>query len=178
MLDNTMISALSFKYGRDGRISSVRVSFTEEPEDDVTIGKEFLSELRNYNVDVNERQKEYFYIIARAIQLKNEYGKVKSLDGQRCHYSFSSKGHPFCEIFVERLMSVLSKTTIDSVINFFNDDAKIDDLDLFLNRMDSYQIALYIMDGREYNLDNGCNYRAYVNSCKSGEDSYDDESFG
>ena len=137
------IDSLIFNY-QHGKISSVRVVFDEELEDSILISKKYINELRNY-FDISEEDKGIYFIIARAIQLKKENSKV--IDGAVKKYKFSD----FHKVFIEKLIELSKIISIDIIASYFGYDAKVEDLDVFLNKASLYTLALVMKSGAALN---------------------------
>ena len=137
------IGSISFNY-QHGEISSIRVTFDHEPEDSILISAEYINELRKY-YDISEEDKEIYYIIARAIQLKKE--NTKGIDGAVKKYNFDD----FHKSFIEKLIDLSKLISIDIIAIYFGNDAKIEDLDIFLNVASSYTLALLMKSGAAIN---------------------------
>ena len=144
-MDN-FFESLKFNYSKEtGQISSVKVVFSDLTQESILISKDFINEIRKYVPVINENDKELFYIIARAIRLKSENNKGSS--GRVHKYDFSSKHDPFHERFISKLMQLSKYVPLENIVNYFGEDAKVDDLDVFLNRKDIYSLTLFIRDG-------------------------------
>ena len=141
-MENNYFESLKFKYSKEtGKISSVKVVFSDQTDDSVTISSDYISVLENYK-KISETDKEIFFIIARAIQLKAENSRGSS-SGKVRKYNFGSKYEPFSERFISKLMSLSELTPLDQIANYFGDEAKVADLDFFLNKKDVFQLSLY-----------------------------------
>ena len=144
-MDN-FFESLKFNYSKEtGQISSVKVVFSDLTQESILISKDFINEIMKYVPVINENDKELFYIIARAIQLKSENNKGSF--GRVRKYDFSSKYNPFHERFISKLMQLSKYVPLENIVNYFGEDAKVDDLDVFLNRKDIYSLTLFIRDG-------------------------------
>lgn len=139
----TLIDSLTFKY-QNGEISSVRVAFGTEEEDSILINSKYITELRNY-LDISEEDKELFFIIARAIQLRKENNRSSRDSVEK--YNLGSKYEPFHETFISKLIEVSKQVPFEVIALYFDDDSKLEDLDIFLNQKTAYELALLMMDG-------------------------------
>lgn len=137
------IHDLTFTYQK-GEIYTVRIGFDAEPDDSVLIPAKYINELRKYYT-VSEEDKDIFFILARAIQLKKE--NKKGNDSSVKKYQFGSKNEPFHEVFIAKLISVARQVPTGIIALCFGDDAKVEDLDIFLNRLPSYDISLMMLSG-------------------------------
>ena len=137
------INSLSFNY-QHGEIFTVRVVFDEEPDDSILISAKYINELRKY-YDISEEDKEIYFIVARAIQLKKE--NAKSIDGAVKKYDFSD----FREVFIEKLIDLAKLVSLDIIASYFGHDAKVEDLDIFLNNVSAYTLALIMKSGAALN---------------------------
>ena len=141
-MDN-YIESLSFNY-KNGEVSSVRVTFNADLDDSVLISSKYIDELRKY-YDISEADKEVFFIIARAIQLKKD--NKKKIDGAGKRYNFGSKYEPFHEVFISKLIDLAKQVPLEIIASNFGYDAKVEDLDIFLNRKSTYSLALMMKSG-------------------------------
>lgn len=139
--------SLKFRYSRKtGKIHSLRVNFTDEEEDSILITPSFFSELYEY-MDVSENDKELFFVLAKAIQLSMENTKGSTNDHRVKKYKLRTPYESFAKRFVTKLMMVAQYVPMDCIANFFSEDAKIEDLDVFLNQKDAYELTLLLRDG-------------------------------
>lgn len=120
------INELKFRY-KDAHISSVSVSFDSEPEDAVLISGDYLKELSRY-LEVTEDDIEIFYILARAIQLKKENSR-KIEDSKK--YELCSEHEDFIQIFTFKLVEMAKYVHLSIVADYFDYDAKLEDLYIF-----------------------------------------------
>ncbi len=137
------IDSLSFNY-QHGEITTVRVIFDEELEDSVLISSKYINELRKY-LDIAEEDKEIYFITARAIQLKKE--NAKGIDGAVKKYDFND----FHKVFIEKLIDLAKLVSLDIIASYFGHDAKVEDLDIFLNHASAYTLALVMKSGAAIN---------------------------
>lgn len=146
-MENYGIESLKFRYSQKeiGKIYSVRVNFTAEDEDSILITPSFINELYEY-MEISESEKELFYILAKAIQLskENNIGNVHS--GRVKKYRLDSNGESFAKRFVRKLIVVTQYVPMDIVAEYFNEDSKIEDLDVFLNQKNVYELTLLLRD--------------------------------
>lgn len=146
-MDN-YFESLKFNYSKEtGQIKSIRVVFSDLTDDSILISQDYVSEIMNFVPEISENDKDLFFIIARAIQLKSENKKGSSASGRVKKYDFSSKSEPFYERFIPKLMKLTQYVPIETIAAFFGEDAKVEDLDIFLNRKDIYALTLLIRDG-------------------------------
>ena len=146
-MDNTYFESLKFKYSKEtGKMSSVKVVFDDQTGDSVTISRKYLDELENYDISYTEADKDLFYVLARAIQLKAENNKGTS-EGKVRKYDFGTKYAPFQLRFVSKLSMLLKNVPIENIATFFSDDAKVAYLDFFLNRKDVYELTILFRNG-------------------------------
>lgn len=144
-MDNNYFESLKFKYSKEtGKISSVKVIFSDQTNDTVTISSEFISALEEYK-EVTETDKELFFILARAIQLKAENTKG-SPSGKVRKYYFGSKYEPFSEMFISKLMMLSELIPLERIANYFDDEAKVEDLNVFLNEKDTFHLLFYLQN--------------------------------
>ena len=137
------IDSITYKYKR-GEISSIRVSFGTEDEDSILISAKYLAELQKY-LDISEEDVELFMVIARAIQLKKENDKASMGCGKK--FELGNKYEPFHEVFISKLMDLSKQVPLENILLYFDDDAKLEDLDIFLNQKSSFELALMMRDG-------------------------------
>lgn len=141
------IESLKFRYSKEtGKIYAVRVNFTAEDEDSILITPSFFKELYEY-IDVSEADKDLFYVLAKAIQLSKENNRGSAKQQRVKKYTFRTPGESFSKRFVKKLMLVTQCVPIGCIADFFNEDSKVEDLDIFLNKKDVYQLILFIRDG-------------------------------
>lgn len=149
--------SLKIRYSKDTRkIYSVRVNFTDEEEDSILITHNFFSELYEY-IDVSEADRELFFILAKAIQLSKENNRGRTNDNRVKKYEFSSYHESFAKKFVTKLMLVAKYIPMDRIAEYFNEDAKVEDLDIFLNQKDVYQLTLLLREGIDTTDENSDN---------------------
>ena len=141
------IDSLVFNY-QHGEITSVRVVFDEEPEDSILVSSKYINELQKY-YDISEEDKEIYFIIAKAIKLKRENNKA--IDGTVKKYDFGNKHEPFHKIFIAKLIEIIELIPTDVVASYFGNDAKVEDLDIFLNKASTYTLALLMKSGAALN---------------------------
>ncbi len=141
------IDSLVFNY-QHGEITSVRVVFDEEPEDSILVSSKYINELQKY-YDISEEDKEIYFIIAKAIKLKKENNKA--IDDAVKKYDFGNKYEPFHEIFIAKLIELSKMLSVDIIASYFGHEAKVEDLDIFLNQATPYTLALLMKSGAELN---------------------------
>ncbi len=142
----------NYRYSKkDNSISSVVVDFDGEKDDRITIPKEYISELTNY-FTVSEDDTSIFFIIARAIQLKKE--NYRDINSSTKRYKFGSKYGAFPRALVSRIMALKDLIPLEVIETYFGDDARIQDLDFFLNHEDIFEVAACIYE----DLDNYCRF--------------------
>lgn len=138
------IERLHFHYAKGtNNFSSATVFFSDQNDDGVRIPSTYISEVRKLT-EISEADRDLFFILARAIQLKSENTKV--IDGVVKKYDFGSPVETFEEIFIPKLIQLTKYVSLGTIANYFNEDAKVEDLDIFLNRMDVHELSLHILD--------------------------------
>ena len=131
-------------YSPEGKtISSVIVDFDGEKDDRITITREYISELNKYFA-VSEDDTSIFFIIARAIQLKKE--NYRDINSSTKKYKFGSKDGSFPKALVSRIMALKDLIPLEVIETYFGDDAKIQDLNFFLNHEDISEVAACIYE--------------------------------
>ncbi len=144
-MDN--IDSLTFNY-KHGEISSVRVIFDEEPEDNILISSKYIDELRKY-YDISEEDTDVYFIVAKAIKLKRENNKA--IDGAIKKYDFGNKHDPFHKVFIAQFIELAKLVSVDIIALYFGHDAKVEDLDIFLNQATPFTLALLMKSGAALN---------------------------
>lgn len=146
-MENYGIESLKFRYSQkeSGKIYSVRVNFTDEDEDSILITPSFINEVYEYMV-ISESNKELFYILAKAIQLSKENLIGSVHNGYVKKYRLDADGESFAKRFVRKLMVITQYVPMDIVAEYFNEDSKLENLDIFLNQKDIYELTLLLRD--------------------------------
>ncbi len=135
------IDYLKFNYsGADDSISSIIVDLGGF-EDSIRIPRTYIIAAQNY-WEINEENTALLFILARAICLRKENNAATSTSGRAKKYKFSNAS-TFPYKFAEKLNAVLKLVPIEEVELYFA-EAKVDDLDYFLNRSTAEQFAGYL----------------------------------
>ena len=144
-MENYGMESLYFRYSRSDyrKIYSVCVNFTSEDDDSIIIGPSFIKELSNY-MYISEDDKELFYVLAKAIQLSKENNNGSTKDNRVKKYKLSTSKESFAKRFVRKLMLVAQTVPMDLIVKYFNEDAKLEDLDIFLNQKSAYELTFLI----------------------------------
>lgn len=171
--------SLALKYSRKtGKIYSAKVVFDIPTDDQVNISPKFFEELEKNDIHVSEANQELFFILAKAIQLKEE-NTTRTISGTVNKYDFESKNEPFAEKFIKRLAYLLKNVQIENIATFFA-DAKVAYLDYFLNQIDAISLAKLFNDN-SFDINTVCGrfsekcdeYEEFDNSDNSENPGYD-----
>lgn len=135
---------IKFHYSsKTGKVTSADVYLDGEL---IVISQGFISELEKYAC-ISDYDDEMFAILARAVELRAENSKKI----QHCvrKYKLGSSVTDFAHMLIPRLLELKQLVSINVIAAYF-EEAKIEDLDLFINRMNIYDFARMLFGACNY----------------------------